>query len=32
VPATWAAIDAVVQDIGELSADVHLAERTLSKD
>ena len=32
MPATWAAIDALVQDIGELSADVHLAERTLSTD
>ena len=32
MPATWAAIDALVQDIGELSAEVHLAERTLSTD
>jgi hypothetical protein len=32
VPARWAAIDALVQDIGELSAEVHLAERTLSTD
>jgi hypothetical protein len=32
VPARWAAIDALVQDIGELSADVHMAERTLSTD
>jgi hypothetical protein len=30
VPSRWAAIDAIVQDIGELSADVQLAERTLS--
>jgi len=32
VPARWAAIDALVQDIGELSADVHVAEHTLSTD
>jgi hypothetical protein len=32
VPARWTAIDALVQDIGELSADVQLAERTLSTD
>ena len=32
MPATWAAIDALVQDIGELSADVQLAEHTLPTD
>jgi hypothetical protein len=32
VPARWAAIDALVQDIGELSADVQLAEHTLATD
>ena len=32
MPSRWAAIDALVQDIGELSADVQLAERTLSAD
>ena len=32
MPAHWAAIDALVQDIGELSAEVQLAERTLSTD
>jgi hypothetical protein len=32
VPRRWAAIDALVQDIGELSADVQLAEHTLSTD
>ena len=32
MPARWAAIDALVQDIGELSADVHVAEHTLSTD
>jgi hypothetical protein len=32
VPGHWAAIDALVQDVGELSAEVHLAERTLSTD
>jgi hypothetical protein len=32
MPPLWAAIDALVQDIGELSADVHLAERTLPTD
>ena len=32
MPAHWAAIDALVQEIGELSAEVQLAERTLSTD
>jgi hypothetical protein len=32
VASRWATIDALVQDIGELSADVQLAERTLSAD
>jgi hypothetical protein len=32
VPSGWVAIDALVQDIGELCADVHLAERTLPTD
>jgi hypothetical protein len=32
VPTTWATIDALVHEIGELSADVHLAERTLASD
>jgi chemotaxis regulatin CheY-phosphate phosphatase CheZ len=29
---TWATIDALVHDIGELSADVQMAERTLATD
>ena len=32
MPAHWAAIDALVQDIGELSAEVQLAEHTLATD
>ena len=32
MPSGWVAIDALVQDIGELCADVHLAERTLPTD
>lgn len=32
VRSRWAAIDALVQDIGELSADIQIAERTLSTD
>lgn len=32
MPSRWAEIDALVQDIGELSAEVQLAERTLSTD
>ena len=32
MPFGWVAIDALVEDIGELCADVHLAERTLPTD
>jgi hypothetical protein len=32
VPSRWAEIDALVLDIGELSAEVQLAERTLATD